>query len=479
MKNIFALFPLLLLASCGSSPQTPSSLSSSYDFSVSSEASPISSSVEPSHESSTDTSYVSSKDSSILSSEESVSSQAHVHTFESGYHFDETTHWKEATCGHDVRDEVGEHVFSMDYDVKEDVIIARKTCGICGYFEEESTENENLLDGATVQDLASGGVAIALADEHLQDMFIAFPREVDGKKVESIRHSSDHPNRPSVGHSVIFLPSTVKTIRGSLAHAGLLDIFYEGTLSEYLTLDVDSDLFTNGRFNLHLLDDQGGYYLLEDLVLPNGLLDFDGMKYFTSSTIKTLVCNEELLTFSIGGCDYLREIRFNEGLTSILGVVALPLLHGLIIPSSVQTIGYLGLNHLYSLTISQGAPKTLSSYSIRSLPRLVAMFDHRDKAGRSNIPLPATVLYTEENESDFRLVQDGDFLLVKDTEEYLLLDYYGTSFEVTIPSAFHDGEKEITSFRMFDSFCYSGILSGGPRQAFEDEEILLHEHFIA
>ena len=46
------------------------------------------------------------------------------------------------------------------------------------------------------------------------------------------------------------------------------------------------------------------------------------MKYFTSSTIKTLVCNEELLTFSIGGCDYLRENRFNEGLTSILGVVA-------------------------------------------------------------------------------------------------------------------------------------------------------------
>ena len=475
MKRCTLFVSFLLLASC-SAPQKTST-ASSEDLSSSSSYSSVTSSLAPSSESLSLEPESSEPSSSIVPS----SSESHVHTYEDGYSYDETLHWREATCGHDERIEVGEHLFYDDYRVENDEIIVIKKCEVCGYFEEHETLDERQFDEAITFPSGASGIGISDLGDHNKDPIINYPRQIDGFPLVSINLSLSWTNKPSEGHSAIFIPNTVTKIAGALAHAGSLDVFFEVTLAEYLALDVTSYNFTNGRFNLHLLDDSGAFYLVQDLVLPSGLSVFSGTKYFGSSTIKTIACNDDLSSFEISGCDFLADIHFNEGLLSITGLYGLPRFHHFLLPSSLNSVGYCSLNHLYTVTIAEGTSSRLSLNFPSSCPRLIAVFDHRNKEGRTEASVASRVIYREDNEDDFALYRSGDFLLYQNNDVYCLLDYFGEEFEVTLPESFLIDKEEIASYTMLDTFLYSGILSGAPRgtYSFEDEEILLHEHFIA
>ncbi|MBO6286932.1 MAG: hypothetical protein J6O18_11585, partial [Bacilli bacterium] len=299
----FALIPaiMMLFACAGNAPSQSlssaagSSESSSTAARPSSEPSLSEPSAAPSSVSS-ETVPFSDSSSSVESSSE-PSSSAHSHTYEEGYEFDEEHHWREATCGHEGRDDYGPHEFSISYDVEDSAIVVIHTCVVCGYGYKESTYDEHQFDTAAFKSDSSGDVYLSSLGERRNDTVINYPREINGKPLVSIFLRDSDTTSPRPDHGVVFVPGTVRMIRFLLAYTVNLDIFFEVTLQQYLTLNLLSFYFCPGEFNLHLLDGEGHYYLVRDLVLPEGLERFKGESCFARSTVETIVCNSDLEGF--------------------------------------------------------------------------------------------------------------------------------------------------------------------------------------
>ena len=488
-----ALIPLLmLLFSCTGNP-SGQSLSSSVVSSVSSSgsersATAISSSDSTPSESSSPFSAFSSSEtvpfsdsSSSVESSSDSSSSTHSHTYEEGYEFDEEHHWREATCGHEGRDDYGPHEFSISYDVEDSAIVVVHTCGVCGYGYKESTYDEHQFDTATFKSASSGGVYLSSLGERTYDSIINYPREVDGEPLVSLFLRDSDTTSPRPEHGVVFVPGTVRTIRYLLAYTVNLDIFFEVTLEQYLTLNLLSFYFCPGEFNLHLLDGEGNYYLVRDLVLPDGLERFKGATYFADSTIETITCNSDLQYFDAMECYRLREIRFNEGLETIGSLSSLNVLHHMSFPSTLKTVYSLSLKHLYTVTIAEGTSKDFVLSRFESSPRLVGVFDHRKKQGRAAADYPKTVFFNEDNEDEFRLVKNGDYIYAGDGDFYCLIDYIGAEFEVTLPTSIEDDGRTISSYAMIDILLHvvNPIRDDMDEDALREMAKALHDHFFA
>ena len=482
-----ALIPLLLLLfSCAGNP-SGQSLSSSVVSSVSSSesersATAISSSDPTPSESSSPTDKSSSEESLSAEPSSEPSSSAHSHTYEEGYEFDEEHHWREATCGHEGRGDYGPHEFSISYDVEDSAIVVIHTCVVCGYGYKESTYDEHQFDTAQMWDSIGGdGAGVSGLGERRYDTVINYPREINGKPLTSIALHDSDTTSPRPDHGVVFVPGTVREIRFLLAYTVNLDIFFEVTLEQYLTLNLLSFYFCPGEFNLHLLDGEGNYYLVRDLVLPEGLERFKGANCFADSTIETITCNSDLQYFDAMECYRLREIRFNEGLETIGSLSSLNVLHHMSFPSTLKTVYSLSLKHLYTVTIAEGTSKDFVLSRFESSPRLVGVFDHRTKQGRAAADYPKAVFFNEDNEDEFRLVKNGDYIYAGDGDFYCLIDYVGTEFEVTLPTSIEDDGRTISSYAMIDILLHvvSPIRDDMDEEAMREMAEALHDHFFA
>ena len=481
-----ALIPvIMMLFSCAGNP-SGQSLSSSVVSSVSSSgsersATAISSSDPTPSESSSPTGESSSEESLSAEPSSEPSSSAHSHTYEEGYEFDEEHHWREATCGHEGRGDYGPHEFSISYDVEDSAIVVVHTCVVCGYGYKESTYDEHQFDTATFKSASSGGVYLSSLGEHTYDSIINYPREVDGEPLVMIDLREGADDSPYLDHAVAFVPNTVRNIFMLLAYAKNMDIFFEMTVEEYLSLKLYSFNLCRGEFNLHLLDGEGHYYLVRDLVLPDGLERFKGAIYFADSTIETITCNSDLQYFDAMECYRLREIRFNEGLETIGSLSSLNVLHHMSFPSTLKTVYSLSLKHLYTVTIAEGTSKDFVLSRFESSPRLVGVFDHRTKQGRAAADYPKTVFFNEDNEDEFRLVKNGDYIYAGDGNFYCLIDYVGTEFEVTLPTSIEDDGRTISSYAMMDILLHvvNPVRDDMDEEALREMAEALHDRFFA
>ena len=482
-----ALIPaiMMLFACVGNAPSQSlssvvgSSESSSTAARLSSEPNLSELSAAPSSVSS-ETIPFSDSSSSVESSSES-SSSTHSHTYEEDYEFDEEHHWREATCGHEGRGDYGPHDFSISYDVEDSAIVVVHTCVVCGYGYKESTYDEHQFDTATFKSASSGGVYLSSLGEHTYDSIINYPREVDGEPLVMIDLREGADDSPYLDHAVAFVPNTVRNIFMLLAYAKNMDIFFEMTLEEYLSLKLYSFNLCRGEFNLHLLDGEGHYYLVRDLVLPEGLEKFKGANCFADSTIETITCNSDLQYFDAMECYRLREIRFNEGLETIGSLSSLNVLHHMSFPSTLKTVYSLSLKHLYTVTIAEGTSKDFVLSWLKSCPRLVGVFDHRTKQGRAAADYPKTVFFNEDNEDEFRLVKNGDYIYAGDGDFYCLIDYVGTEFEVTLPTSIEDDGRTISSYAMMDILLHvvNPVRDDMDEEALREMAEALHDRFFA
>ena len=122
-KQLCLLAVTLLLAGCGSSNSSIEEKSSAATSSASQHSSQSSEAT-----SSSSTSFP------------NTSSSEHEHTFSDEWDYDETYHWHNSTCGHDVKDEYGPHIWG-DVDVTTEPTYeadgaGTKTCTVCGYAKD-------------------------------------------------------------------------------------------------------------------------------------------------------------------------------------------------------------------------------------------------------------------------------------------------------------------------------------------------------
>lgn len=87
-----------------------------------------------------------------------VNADTHVHTFSSDYAYDETYHWHESTCGHDVVDGKAPHEFEnvVTRPTEESGGYTTHTCKICGYSYQDSETQPLTLVRIQAKDNKSG-----------------------------------------------------------------------------------------------------------------------------------------------------------------------------------------------------------------------------------------------------------------------------------------------------------------------------------
>lgn len=59
--------------------------------------------------------------------------EGHTHTYADEWSYNDTNHWHEATCGHDLRADEGAHTF----ETVKDGIATSSVCTVCGYASSE------------------------------------------------------------------------------------------------------------------------------------------------------------------------------------------------------------------------------------------------------------------------------------------------------------------------------------------------------
>ncbi|MBQ7243116.1 MAG: leucine-rich repeat protein [Bacilli bacterium] len=424
-----------------------------------------------------------SNDSSIkLSCEVCGYEKTHTHTFAEEYSFDERGHYRVSTCGH--QDEpLSPHALHVDFDVVGSNIVERWRCSVCDYSSSIDTFDEAFASHIEYEVQGDGSAKIVGIGDYALRRSLNFPRFVDGHEVREVVYASN--KKPSIDEywdevGAVYVPSSVKRLSEPLSGYGDLHLFYDGTLADYLSLETYSDGITCPRIYLHLRDETGSFYLVQDLILPQGTKKVPKFA-FMYVCLRSLTCNEELEEIETGAfisARFLKEVRFNRQLKKVHpGAFMATGIRDLVFPCArLQVDGIWMLDHLRSVTIEEDAQiEGVARMFVGGCPRLLGFFDQR-KDKTSEITVPPTVLFLLDDGSAF--VDDGDFAFYHTEDGYFLYDYLGKDYGVTLPEAVHDGELTADHYTVHERFCYVKKLGGDGDISDEEYEYLLNDHII-
>lgn len=124
--------------------------------------------------------------SSISSSSSFDSSSKHEHSFSSEWSCNETTHWHDSTCGHDVKSDEGEHVFDEGVEIDANT---KYTCTVCGFSKTEPSKNRVSEEKwkEAFQNANNYRMTVS-ADNGFEQVYL-----LDGDKIEFSSNGSDFP----------------------------------------------------------------------------------------------------------------------------------------------------------------------------------------------------------------------------------------------------------------------------------------------
>lgn len=89
--------------------------------------------------------------------------EGHTHTYADEWSYNDTNHWHEATCGHDLRADEGAHTF----ETVKDGIATSSVCTVCGYASSEYVleAERTYLNDLSGAGYSGGAVGLAVAVE--------------------------------------------------------------------------------------------------------------------------------------------------------------------------------------------------------------------------------------------------------------------------------------------------------------------------
>ena len=382
--------------------------------------------------------------------------QRHEHSYPEGYEHDEGHHWKADSCGHGTVSGYGAHEFRTRYFRGERALIIRQECAECGYYVERDTYDPDLLSKIDYNLNEATSWIVSFGDAFDADT-LNIPGEVEGLPVERILSSPGngcHRDIENTRKGVVYMPSSIKKWLGTFLNRGEIDLCYDGTLEDWLSMDMH-DYPALRRTNLYLPDDSGEFHLLEHVTLPAGTVEVKDLTFYRIS-IRSVTCNPELESICFGAfldCDLLETLSLNEGLKKFgLDAVAGTRVHSLTLPASLTSVRPAYCNyHLLSVAIPNGLAAELPSSFFADAPKLVEIKDYRGGSHpkfETSVPL----LSTEQGPKDFRFVEEDGFVFARGSGQAKLVDYVGSKRHLALPASFHDGEETVEGYVLSGTF---------------------------
>ena len=342
------------------------------------------------------------------------------HTYAEEWSSDNTHHWHEATCGHDVKEDYAEHVFEKGVCI---------TCG-CTQPVTEGLEY-TLINNDTEYEVSGYGMTIG------SEIFI--PSAHNGLPVTSIG-----PNAFSECEWIksVFIPDSITSIG---------DYAFEECYS--LTSIVIPDSVTSigdGAF--------GDCDSLTSIIIPESVTSIGDFVFDRCDNLASITVAEGNSVYHsagnclietasktlIAGCK--TSVIPADGSVTIIGTSAFIYCDGLtsvIIPDSVTSIGssaFSGCDSLTSVTIGSGV-QSIGSSAFSYCYKLLEVYNKSElsiTAGGTDhgyVALYAMNVYTQEGGSKLTDTSDG-YRFFYDGSKGYLVGYHGTQTALTLPASF-------------------------------------------
>lgn len=373
---------------------------------------------------------------------------AGTHSFETEWSFDETNHWHDSTCGHDLVSEQGKHEWNE-----------QNVCTVCGY-EMQYTDGLEYSKSGSGIDAKLTVNSIGTATD--TNIIIPAYAELDGEvyPVTTIGAQAFMKNQSITS---VIIPYGVQTIGKAAFNQckKLVKVVFPDTLQE-----VESNAFAYCE-------------ALQNFELPQSLLALRTWSFMNcnSLTSVTIPGNIEYVTSAFANCSSLKTVSFRERdsmkspdiSSAFEGCSAL---QSVILPDGITVISDSAFRRCESLT-SINLPDTVTTiesdafaYCSRfvnfTVPENVtaiedgafdacAILEVFNKsalnivAGESTfggIAANAENVYTPTSGSSIMTTTDDGFVFIKTSSEWEMIGYTGNEQQITLPSSFTFGDGE-------------------------------------
>lgn len=294
--------------------------------------------------------------------------------------YDESVHYDVCACGGEFNHE--EHTFVDEY------------CSECGVHE-----SIKYLKFVTKNSEPAYYISQAISEL----TYLVIPKEYKGLPVIAI--NSESALSPATRLETVVIPKTLnmKYSRAFIKVPSLRNVYFEGTLLDYFNTPIAGNMFSSKELHLFVLDDEGNYYEVIDLVVPSEVKEINAYQFARFSGIKTLtvpstvtkinsnafeycsgltnVVIEDGVSFigelTFRDCTSLEEIVLPNTLTSIEGATFqnCSSLKEIAIPDSVLTVYYMAFQDCISLESVEFSNKlqTIGSSAFYNCDSLVSV----------------------------------------------------------------------------------------------------------
>lgn len=401
--------------------------------------------------------------------------QIHQHEYALDYSYDSETHWRADSCGHGTAIDVASHQLESHYEDENGVLVAVEACKCCGYSKRESTFDPKFLSTISFKEQADGTIVINDLYEYAHAPVVNFPSEIDGKPVTTIKISTEgfNPHAFASDTGVVYMPKTITKILSPMIDHTVVDLYYGGTLKDYLeSFSFGASLTQHS--NLYLKDENGEFYLLKDLVIPESVTEIKSFAFFNAS-IESLALHPRIETIGMGAfsTETLKDFAIPDGLKSLdLWSFADASVHRLDLPASLESVKGNGadLPRLYEVTIAEGCTASIPADTFFSCRRLARIEDHRKRKDAKLRPADGSIATMSAPEKT-RTIHDGEFVYASTEQGVYLLDYVGKEYYPSLPEALRDGEETVSEYKVHGEFFYAVPLPGST--PYTEEEICM------
>ena len=373
---------------------------------------------------------------------------AGTHTFDTKWSFDETSHWHDATCGHDLVSEQGKHKWNE-----------QNVCTVCGY-EMQYTKGMEYSKSGKGDNAELSVKSIGTAAD--TELVIPAYAEMDGEvlPVTTIDKNAFAKNQ-SITSVVIPDGVTIIYDRAFNQCKNLVKVVFPDTLKE-----IKREAFAYCE-------------ALQNFELPQSLLSLRTWSFMNcnSLTSVTIPSKVQYVTSAFANCGSLKTVSFPKSDTigspdissAFEGCSAL---QAVTLPDNMTIISDSAFRRCESLTciklpeavtaIESDAFAYCSRFVTFTVPENVATiedgaFDEcfilevfnksalNIVAGESSfggIAANAVNVYTPTSGSSIMTTTDNGFVFIKTSSKWSMVGYIGDEQEITLPSSFTSGEGE-------------------------------------
>lgn len=207
------------------------------------------------------------------------------HEVDKAYLYDESVHYDVCACGKEFNHK--EHVFENEY------------CVECGVHESIKYLSFGTKNGEQIYYISGSSSELT---------YLVVPKEYKGLPVKGVMSENSLKSSTQLETVVIHKDFDMKSSRVFQGVPSLRNLYFEGTLLDWINTPISSSAFNSEELHLFILDDKNQYQEVIDLVVPQEATVINEYQFARFTEIKTVVIPSNVKTISKNAFEYCKGL---------------------------------------------------------------------------------------------------------------------------------------------------------------------------